>query len=159
MSFLSQRQFTGKFGQNHAPRLEKGHFLLTCVAQKLHCLSSLLATPPGSTTMHLNSSMGSLISPSTGLAFLIHPLIPIGKHKGDKTNCLISLSKICHHLRQDLWSQPEWYYQFKDPGWWSSQGLNLWSLDRQTCTHPYELIKNIELSQWESNIWPSGCSY
>ena len=159
MSFLSQRQFAGKFGQNHAPRLEKGHFLLTCVAQKPHCLSSLLATPPGSTTMHLNSSMGSLISPSTGLAFLIHPLIPIGKHKGDKTNSLISLSKICHHLRQDLWSQPEWYYQFKDPGWWSSQGLNLWSLDRQTCTHPYELIKKIELSQWESNIWPSGCSY
>ena len=37
----SQRRFASKFDQNHDPRLQKGHFLLTFVAQKRRCFSSL----------------------------------------------------------------------------------------------------------------------
>ena len=38
---------TENFGQNHRRKIEKGHFRLTCVAQKRLCLSSLMIQPGG----------------------------------------------------------------------------------------------------------------
>ena len=43
VSYLLLRRFTQKFVQERSPRVQKVHFRLTCVAQKLRCLNCLFS--------------------------------------------------------------------------------------------------------------------